>query len=390
MDKNRILIIILAMGVFGIINTEMGIVGILPAVAERFSVDIVTAGELVWLFALGVAIAGPTMPLLFSGMNRKAAMLLVLGIFFISNLVSVYAASFEVLLAARVIPAFFHPIYCSMAFSLAASSVEPENAPKAVAKIVIGVSAGMVIGVPISNYLAAAFSLTTAMVFFAVMNAAVFLATIFLVPSMPVNGRLSYGKQLAVLKRSNVWLSILAVMLMNGAVFGVFNYLAEYLLKVTGLAAGFASLMLFAYGAMNIVGSMLAGELLSRNALQTIQLFMLSLFFVYFLLFAGGAFTIPMMVLLILWGILGGINGNVTQYWIAKAAPEAPDFANGLFLTSANLGTTFGTMLGGVFISYWGIEYLVFAGSVCIALAGTVVWLQLRKREVLPAIDNQG
>ena len=97
-----------------------------------------------------------------------------------------------------------------------------------------------------------------------------------------------------------------------------------------------------------------------------------------------------MMVLLILWGILGGINGNVTQYWIAKAAPEAPDFANGLFLTSANLGTTFGTMLGGVFISYWGIEYLVFAGSACIALAGTVVWLQLRKREVLPAIDNQG
>lgn len=81
MDKNCILIIILAMGVFGIINTEMGIVGILPAVAERFSVDIVTAGELVWLFALGVAIAGPTMPLLFSGMNRKAAMLLVLGIF---------------------------------------------------------------------------------------------------------------------------------------------------------------------------------------------------------------------------------------------------------------------------------------------------------------------
>ncbi|CQR72562.1 hypothetical protein SOV_15260 [Sporomusa ovata DSM 2662] len=38
-----------------------------------------------------------------------------------------------------------------------------------------------------------------------------------------------------------------------------------------------------------------------------------------------------MMVLTTLWGILGGINANVTQYWLSHAAPEAPDFANGLF-----------------------------------------------------------
>ena len=132
---NKLFVPILAVGVFGIINTEMGIVGILPFVAEYYSVDIVQAGDLVWMFALGVAVAGPVMPLLFSGVNRKTVMLLVLGMFFISNVVSVFAGRFDVLLAARVIPAFFHPIYCSLAFSLAASSVAPERAPKAVAKI---------------------------------------------------------------------------------------------------------------------------------------------------------------------------------------------------------------------------------------------------------------
>jgi predicted MFS family arabinose efflux permease len=379
------LVIILAVGVFGIINTEMGIIGILPYIAEQFSVDIVEAGELVCLFALGVAIAGPTMPLLFSGMNRKLVMLLVLAIFLVSNIVSVFTNRFDILLVARIIPAFFHPIYCSMAFSLAAASVEPERAPKAVSKIVVGVSAGMVIGVPISNYLAGTVSLTAAMTFFAVVNGIVFLATVFCVPSMPVQHRLSYGTQISVLKRFAVRASIIAVILMNGAVFGVFNYLAEYLTKVTGLEEGLVSILLFVYGVMNMTGSMLAGELLTRNALRTVWLFMASLLGIYLLLFVGGTFPAVMAVLTILWGILGGINGNVTQYWIARSSPEAPDFANGLFLTSANLGTTFGTMLGGVFISHWGISYLIFAGVIFIMLAGCVVWLQLRKEA---SLDN--
>ena len=69
------------MGVFSILNTEMGIVGVIPYVSERFSVSIPDAGLLVSGFALIVALAGPTMPLLFSKINRKKVMLLSLGVF---------------------------------------------------------------------------------------------------------------------------------------------------------------------------------------------------------------------------------------------------------------------------------------------------------------------
>ena len=58
------MILILTLGVFGILNTEMGIVGILPMIAEQYNVSIATAGWLVSGFALVVAAAGPTMPLL--------------------------------------------------------------------------------------------------------------------------------------------------------------------------------------------------------------------------------------------------------------------------------------------------------------------------------------
>lgn len=329
--QNSLLVYILAVGVFGILNTEMGFIGLLPFIAAQFDVSIVKAGTLVSLFALGVAVAGPTMPLLFSGMNRKSVMLLVLGVFIVGNLVSIFAESFKVLLLARVIPAFFHPIYCSMAFSVAAASVKPQLAPKAVAKIVVGVSAGMVIGVPISNFIAGTFSLAMALSFFAAVNILVFIATIWLVPSLPVRRRASYGSQLCVLKKPKVLAAVLAVMLMNGAVFGVFNYLPEYLGRVTAVPLSATSSMLFIYGVMNIFGSMLAGDMLVRNAWRTVQVFMLSLAGLYGLLFFCGMFWGPMLVLTILWGILGGINANVTQYWVANAVPEAPDFANGLF-----------------------------------------------------------
>ena len=80
-ERNNMLIIILMTGVFGILNTEMGVIGVLPLIADHFNVSITKAGLIVSLFALAVAIAGPTMPLLFSGINRKTTMLLVLGVF---------------------------------------------------------------------------------------------------------------------------------------------------------------------------------------------------------------------------------------------------------------------------------------------------------------------
>ncbi|MCD8360392.1 MAG: MFS transporter [Acidaminococcaceae bacterium] len=107
-EKNGLLIFILTVGVFGIINTEMGVLGILPLLAEKFSVSIAQAGLLVSLFALAVAIAGPVMPLLFSGIDRKKVILLVLGIFVLGNITAVFTDNFTLMLLARVVPAIFH------------------------------------------------------------------------------------------------------------------------------------------------------------------------------------------------------------------------------------------------------------------------------------------
>lgn len=360
--RNSILIAVLTFGTFAIINTQMGIIGILPVVSSHFHVSISKAGLLVSLFSLAVAISGPIMPLLFSGVNRKKVMLLVLGIFFLGNIVSSLTSSFIILLIAYVILGFFLPVYCSMALTTAAELVKKEDAPKAVAKVLMGVSAGMVIGVPITSFLANAVSFEISMAFLAGVTAIAILVILLFVPSMPVKERLTYGNQFRILKKSVVWLSIFTVILMNGAVFGVFSYFAEYLKMVTKVPVQMISIMLFLYGATNLIGNMIAGKLLVKNAVKLVLSFLFVLGVVYILLFLMGRLTVPMVVITMLWGILGGISANVNQYWIISTAPEAPDLANGLFLTAVNLGTTVGTIVCGLLISGIGTKYVILGG----------------------------
>lgn len=375
-NSRGLLIFILTVGVFGIINTEMGVVGILPLIAENFHVTVPQAGWTVGIFALVVAVSAPVMPLLFSGFNRKKVMLLALGAFVISNLISMFTDDFTVLLIARALPAFLHPVYVSMAFTVAASSVSKAEAPKAVSRVFIGVSAGMVLGVPVTSFIAGETSFAAAMLFFAGVNTAVFLATLLFVPSLPVRERLSYGSQLRVLKKTVTWNSIIAVTLVNGAMFGFFSYMSDYLKTITQLDYSLISTVLLIYGLANIVGNVLAGKLLSVNARRSVIIVPFALMAMYVLLFFFGNWMVAMAGIILVLGILAGIASNNMQYMITDAAPEAPDFANGLFLTSANLGTTLGTAFCGLFITLFNTRYAVVGAL--LFLVGGIVFTFLR------------
>lgn len=378
--SGALLVFILTAGVFGIINTEMGVIGILPLIAEHFHVTVPEAGWTVSIFALVVAISAPIMPLLFSGINRKKVMLLALGVFTLSNIISMLTSNFTILLIARALPAFLHPVYVSMAFTVAAASVSKEKAPKAVAKVFIGVSAGMVLGVPVTSYIASEVSFTMGMMFFTVVNALVFVATLLFVPSMPVKEKLSYGAQLNVLKKKIIWYSIMAVTLINGALFGFFSYMSDYLRTVTEVSYSVISILLMIYGLANITGNVIAGKQLATNPIRSMIFIPFALFTFYICIFILGEWLAAMAVIILILGVLAGYGQNTMQYMITEAAPEAPDFANGLFLLSANLGTTVGAAACGAFITFFDTRYSVI-GSL-LFLAASIVFVVLRIRTV--------
>ncbi|GGE33356.1 MFS transporter [Streptococcus himalayensis] len=365
------LILLMTMGVFGILNTEMGVMGILPHIAKAYQVSLAQAGILVSSFALVVALAGPTMPLLFSKVNRKTVMMLATGTFALTTLLAIVAPNFWILVFLRMLPAVFHPVYVSMAMSVAANSVEEKDAEKAVARVFIGVSAGSLLGIPVSNFLANHFSLTAAMLFFAIINLLVFIGTVILVPSMPVTEGLSYGKQLGILKRPVVWISIVSILLLNGAVFGFSSYLSDFLDSVSRFEPSAISSLLLVIGLMNIVGNSLAGQWLGRQSDLILKTLPISLILLFLLLFVWGHQMFVVLPILLLFGIVAGIEGNANQYMIAKVGMDAPDFANGLFLAAANLGVTIGTSISGLFIAQGGGTQYSLLGSILLLVIGT-------------------
>ncbi|EHS57473.1 major facilitator family transporter [Paenibacillus sp. Aloe-11] len=245
----------------------------------------------------------------------------------------------------------------------------------------------MVAGVPIASFINSAVSYEMAMAFFAIVNVIVFIATLIFVPSMPVEERLSYGTQFSVLKKTIIWLSIVTVILLNSAVFGVYSYLAEYLKTVTNMSPNTISLTLFIFGGANIIGNIVAGKSLTHNATKSIVTFPLLLGAVYIILFFTGQFTASMAIITFIWGILaGGIMANINQYLIASSAPEAPDFANGLFISSCNVGTTLGAAVGGLFISEMGTQYVVLVGVLSLLLS--LVFILMRNYMGSSSVQN--
>lgn len=385
LNNNKLIVLILTIGVFGILNTEMGFIGLIPQIAKQFNVTTATAGWLVSVFAIGIALSGPITPLLLSKIERKKVMLFVLTIFVISNLISVFTSSFAVLLLARIIPAIFHPVYIALAFSVAADSVDKKDAPKAVSRVFIGVSAGMVVGVPIVNFLATQFNLQIALSFFALINLIVLILTLFFVPTMPNESSHSYGSQLKVLKRPLTWISIIAAIFFNAAIFGVYSYLTDYLNIVTEIHGNLVSITLFLYGFSNILGNIIAGKLLTMIPKKAMLLLPFALIIVYGFMFSLGSFFIPMMVITMIWGILAGLTANTTQFMITSSAPDAPDLSNGIFLSAVNTGTTIGTFIGGLFIATLGSNYVLMIGI--LASLVNILLIVIRNKKLTPVFN---
>lgn len=372
----KLLVALLTLGVFGIINTEMGVVGIIPQIAETFNVSVPDAGWTVSVFALMVAISAPIMPLLCSGFNRKLVMVVALGVFTLSNIVSTITNSFAVLLVARAIPAILHPVYVSLAFTVAAKSVAPENSAKAISMVFVGVSAGMVLGVPVSSFIVTHSAVAYAMAGFGIVNALVMLLTVFLLPSMPVQERMTYGEQLRVLKRPVVWFSVLAFTLVNGAMFGFFSFMSDFLHEVSNWSFDVVAAILLGYSLTNIVGNVLVGRYFMQHKRFFIASMSVVLMALYVALYLFGESSYTAVALIMVIGLAAGGSSIVGQYMISSSAPEAPDFANGLFLTAANAGTMVGTALCGLFITYMGTAASLF--GTLLFLAGSLFFIAAR------------
>ncbi|MBM7341853.1 MFS transporter [Pantoea coffeiphila] len=368
-NKSALLLLALSVAVFGVITTEIAIIGLLPKLVSQLHVTPTQVGFLVSIYAIIVAVTGPFITLMLSGLNKKTVLLSILVVFIVSNLIYASTDVFSLMLVFRILPALAHAVFFAVALVVAANAVPKEKAAGATAKVFAGVAIGLVLGVPLSSLIADHFSLSAAFYFGAAACVLAFIGVLFLMPSMPARERVSFSSQLSVLRKGKLWLTISTVTLIFAAMFSSFSYIADYLSRVTHLNNNAISAMLILFGVCGFAGNFVFSGFLQKNVVKTTVFYPLLFTVLLLLVWFVGFSPLLMCLLTVFWGAFHSSGLVVSQTWLMREASEAPEFANSLYMSFSNLGITLGSLTGGWFIARLGTHSVVLSSVIFALLA---------------------
>lgn len=380
-----------AIGVLGVITTEFGVIGILPQIAETYDISIEKAGTLLSGFAMVIACTGPIVTLLTSGFNQKKLMLYAMSLFFISNLISIFAPPFWLLMLVRLLPAFLQPAYMATAVAVAVSFSKEKNKNEMMGIVFSGISIAMVTAVPLASWIASEFAFQYAY-FVGLIVSFIAMVSIYIgLPNMPKRVKQSYGSQLQILKRPTFIMSTLMNLFKIAAWFATYSYFAEYLNKVKQMDATNVSYMLLLFGVLGVISSFIAGKFLSINLKTTTLFFLSGTVIIPVLLQFTGGYTWGTILLIAAWGFMYAPCFLITTTYMISAAPDAVEFANSLQISFGNLGVVLGTTIGGWVISRFGIQFTPWITLGLGLLAFVMIWIRdvMEKRKSTAILRNE-
>lgn len=372
----------LAIGGFGIGLTEFVIMGLLPEVADDFSVTETTAGYLISGYALSVAVGAVALTLALTRVPRKTALLGLMVLFIVGNLVSAIAPDYGTMMAGRVVAALCHGAFFGIGSVVAAQLVAPDRKASAIAFMFGGLTLANVLGVPLGTLLGQAAGWRSTFWAITVIGIAAFVGIAALVPARTGAGEAASAgvrAELSAFASPQVWLSIAVTVLGYGGMFGGFTYIAFTLTEVSGFASGAVPLLLVLFGVGLFVGNLYGGRAADRDLVRTLQVALAALTAVLaaFALTAGSqVLTVVMLVLMgaVGFGTVPGLQMRVMAY-----ADRAPTLASGANIAAFNVGNALGAWVGGLTLAA-GLGYTspLWAGAGLTALGLVVLLVAVR------------
>ncbi|MBC1422393.1 MFS transporter [Listeria seeligeri] len=363
----------LAISAFGIGSTEFISVGLLPLISSNMDVSISTAGLTVSIYALGVMVGAPVLTTMTAKMNQKNLLMLVMVVFIIGNLISAFAASFAILLTGRVIAAFAHGVFMSIASVIAADVVQPSKRASAIAVMFTGLTVATVTGVPLGTFIGQLFGWRMSFIFIVAIGVIALIANYFLVPK-----NLSSAKNISLKSIGQVLLNkkIGIVLLMTafgyGGTFVVYTYLSPMFIKM-GYTANMIVVLLIIYGIMVAIGNTIGGHFANEKPAKALFV-MFSLQATTLLLLQ---FTSPNpilgLIVVMLMGFFAFMSVSGLQLYVVELAelylPETVSMASALNISAFNVGIAMGAFIGGLVTEYIGLSYTPIVGFLMVLIA---------------------
>ena len=381
----------LAVAAFGIGTSEFIIMGLLPNLAADFHVSIPKAGALVSGYALSVTIGAPIVALATAKLERKLALILLMGVFTLGNLACAVAPGYNLLFAARVLTALCHGAFFGIG-SVVASNLVPRNQrAQAIALMFSGLTLANVLGVPAGTALGQAFGWRSA--FWAIVPIGVLAAAaVFLLVPPQAAGSSSIIHEFRVLRRPQVLLVLSMSTLTSVSLFCVFTYIAPMLLAVTLVSPHTVTLTLLLFGIGITLGNFFGGALSDWRPMAFLVASLLTLIATLIGLYYAEPHVIPAIVMILIWGAVQFAAGAPLQSRIVDQAAEAPNLASTLNQGAFNFGNASGASLGGLMLTV-GFGYrqlpLASAAVTVLTLLLALVSAKLERRGRYQLVDER-
>ncbi|MGO6972184.1 MFS transporter [Rhizobium leguminosarum] len=340
----------LACGGFGIGTGEFAIMGLLPNVAETFSVTTPQAGYVISAYALGVVIGAPVIAVLAAKMARRTLLLALMLIFAAGNISSAMAPTFESFTLLRFVSGLPHGAYFGVAALVAASMVPAHRRARAVGRVMLGLTVATLLGTPLTTFFGQSLDWQVAFFSVGVLGLLTVVLIWFYVPKDRVSAEAGFLRELGAFRRPQVWLTLGIAAVGYGGMFAMFSYIASTTTEVAMLPETAVPIMLVLFGVGMNAGNFIGSWLADKSMLGTIggSLIYNIVVLTTFSLTAANPYLLGLSVFLVGCGFAAG---PALQTRLMDVAADAQTLAAASNHSAFNIANAIGAWLGGLVIA---------------------------------------
>ncbi|BAH44290.1 putative transporter [Brevibacillus brevis NBRC 100599] len=353
--------------------------GILDRIAETLGTNVAAAGQLITVYSLAYAVGTPILMALTAKMDRLKLLLYSLGLFIAANLLTFIMSDFGFFITARIITALGAGVVTVNALSIAAKIAPPGKQASAIANVTMGITASLIIGVPLGRMIASAFGWKAVFLAIAIVAGLAMLVIAGVIPRMQGDKPIPLIKQFALLKKRQVLVALAITFFWLGGYSLVYTYLSPFLLEVTHLHESLISAALFVFGVASLIGSKVGGysadkhgikyTLVSGMVLHVISLILLSLV---------GQSVIAVFAILILWSFAAWSSAPAQQFNLVSLVPESTGVMLSLNSSMMQLAMAVGAGIGGLIVNRVSLASITWFGVLGVLIAIIAVFVLSR------------
>lgn len=368
--SNTLKIYILAIVSFLVGTSEYIISGILDTIADSLGITLAAAGQLITIFSLVYGIFTPILMGITSSIDRRKLMIFSLGLFVIGNILAFILPGYGLFVVARVIMALGAGMVVVTALTIAAKIAPEGKQGSAIATVVMGFTASLIIGVPLGRIISSLLGWKAVFGGIALLGILAMIIIRVSIPLMKGDKPVPLVKQLALFKKRRVTIGLAITFFWLGGYSIAYTYLSPYLLNVSGIEKNFLSGVLLIFGIASLFGSKFGGFSTDRWGVQKTLIGGMLLHIITLVLLSLVTHSyISVLIILILWSFAAWSSGPTQQYNLATIEPESSGILLGLNQSVMQLAMAAGAGIGGVFVEKVSLSSVTWISALGVAIA---------------------